>query len=264
MDSKPSRGLRAFRYAAWSAILALGAPLGWMAIRSLSHEWGRHSVWQEVSSHWQLYSYLLFATVVVFAAFGAWVGRLADRLIEANLALEDLVATDVTTSLRNARYFRDRLRTECARANRERTPLSLIVADLDFFKQVNDRYGHAVGDEVLAHAARTIASSIREGDVACRIGGEEFAILCPGAGVEEGRRVAERIRAHVQSHPFLSIPTSVAVTVSVGVAGFEFGQSASALFRAADSALYTAKAKGRNRVEEPIPGSSAETEALTA
>jgi diguanylate cyclase (GGDEF)-like protein len=182
-----------------------------------------------------------------------------------NRRYQELATTDPLTGLRNRRYFQDRLREECARSDRTDHPLSLIMVDLDHFKAVNDAWGHPVGDEALAHAARLISGSVRACDVACRVGGEEFAVLCPGARAEEAYRVAERVRRALEQSPLVVKGQEVAVTGSLGLASRESDSGTEDLVRQADLALYRAKAAGRNRVEvapdeaapPPLPALSA-------
>jgi len=235
-------------YALAGAALALGAPLGWLAVRGLQGGLSA-GVGAELQGHLALYLYLLGSTAAVFAGFGAWLGHVSDRLQAANAQLERLATTDGLTRLRNARHFHQQLEQECARADREHAPLTLILLDLDHFKRVNDRYGHSTGDEVLVHTARLLGLPLRATDTACRIGGEEFAVLCPGATKEEGRAIAERIREALDRTPHLSSEGQVPLTGSFGVAEHRHGGSPRELFRDADAALYVAKGQGRNRVE---------------
>ncbi len=166
-----------------------------------------------------------------------------------NLAIAELrAATDGLTGLPNKRAVTDTLRRMFAEASTTMSPLALLLLDLDHFKQVNDQRGHAVGDQVLANVGAVLRGALRTGDFAGRNGGEEFAILLPGTGIEEALIIAERIRATVAE---ISLPgTNVTVTVSIGVAVFPVHAStADRLERLADAALYTAKRHGRNLVE---------------
>jgi diguanylate cyclase (GGDEF)-like protein len=241
------------RYAIRGMLLALGAPIGWLLLQAALGGLAGGSISSEVAAHSLLYLYLFGSTVLAFGAFGAWAGSLAGKLAASNAQLEQLAGTDSLTSLRNTRYFQQRLRSECARADRAGTPLSLILMDLDSFKAVNDRFGHAVGDVALAHVAAQISASCRLGDLACRVGGEEFALLCPGAGLAEARGVAERVCSALNENPFPAPDGPLAITASLGVALYR--ETPDVLYRAADKALYRAKAEGRNRValehEEP-------------
>ena len=171
-------------------------------------------------------------------------------LASKNEILEKLALTDSLTGLSNRRAFEEALAPELARVDRQGSPASLLFLDLDHFKNVNDTHGHAVGDEVLAGFAHVLRWGCRKGDLAARIGGEEFALLLPATGWVPAGIVAERIRRATEAHPLgRSVP--VPVTVSIGVATTETlpaPAGAAELFQKADAALYRAKAEGRNRV----------------
>jgi len=238
-------------YALTGAALALGAPLGWLGLRLLAGAFGTGplpaAVAREIAGHRWLYAYLVSSTAVAFAAFGAVLGRLIGERDAANERLAVLAVTDSLTGLRNVRYFHERLTQEWARSRRQNVPLSLIVLDIDRFKDVNDRHGHAEGDRALVHVARTIEANVRLSDVPCRIGGEEFGIICADSAREAARAVAERIRAALAATPFATHGgAQEPVTASFGVA--DQAENVDDLFRAADSALYVSKAAGRNRV----------------
>jgi diguanylate cyclase (GGDEF)-like protein len=124
-----------------------------------------------------------------------------------------------------------------------------VVADLDHFKQVNDRFGHPAGDEVLRSFAHTLAGAVREGDVAGRWGGEEFALILLGVGVPGGIELAERARRLISARPVMTIRGGpIRITASFGVAACSGAASVDDLIAAADSALYAAKREGRDRV----------------
>jgi diguanylate cyclase (GGDEF)-like protein len=174
---------------------------------------------------------------------------LAD-LAAKNEILEKLALTDALTGLANRRAFLDALEAELARALRHDYPASLLFLDLDEFKRVNDTHGHAVGDEVLAGFSKVLSRGCRRGDLAARIGGEEFAVLLPMTGRVPAALVAERMRRSTESLP-LGVSVEVPVTVSIGVASTEDSPKpfeAAELLGRADVALYRAKAGGRNRV----------------
>ncbi|MEW6678202.1 MAG: diguanylate cyclase [Pseudomonadota bacterium] len=163
--------------------------------------------------------------------------------------LERLVNTDALTGLPSRRYFMDQLSRELARRHRYNHPLSLLMLDLDNFKQINDQWGHAGGDEALRAFADAVQCCLRTQDIAGRIGGEEFAIFLPETGENVARPVAERIRARMAQAPIMSADGKLnQVTVSIGVAQAEDGDDLTQLMRRADRALYAAKRGGRNRV----------------
>jgi diguanylate cyclase (GGDEF)-like protein len=178
-----------------------------------------------------------------------------------NLAVAELrAATDGLTGLPNQRAVADSLKRTFAQASTTRSPLALLLLDLDHFKQINDQRGHAVGDQVLANVGAVLRSTLRSRDFAGRNGGEEFAILLPDTEVPAALEIAERVRAAVAE---ISLPGSdVSVTVSIGVSGFPaHAGTLDRLERLADAALYLAKRHGRNRVElaDSAPADAAAT-----
>ena len=165
---------------------------------------------------------------------------------EAEHRLRALAATDPLTGLANHRQFQERLSAEVARASRYGHPLSLVLLDLDRFKRVNDRHGHQTGDSVLAEVARRMAQIARGGDLAARVGGEEFAWLLPETDAVGALTLAERMRAAVETEPF---DVAGQLTASLGVAALGAAGDGGDLFRRADGALRWAKLAGRNRSE---------------
>jgi diguanylate cyclase (GGDEF)-like protein len=157
---------------------------------------------------------------------------------------------DGLTKIFNKKYFLDRLESEFAYAIRHKTPLSLVMFDLDHFKKINDTHGHLAGDYALATLANLVAGTIRQEDVFARYGGEEFAVICRGVELVGAAAFGERIRRMVQAQLFVYQSTELKVTVSVGVAAVpDVGMREHAeLIAAADEALYDAKRGGRNRV----------------
>jgi diguanylate cyclase (GGDEF)-like protein len=167
--------------------------------------------------------------------------------------------TDVLTGWQNRRYLLVRLMEELARSRRDQSELVCLMLDLDHFKQVNDTYGHAAGDEVLRELAQRVESQVRASDVAARYGGEEFVVLLPHTDVDAGKALAERIRRAVSAEPVsFDDEGEVTVTASIGIATVLPGDEddlktvGDSLLARADVALYRAKAAGRNRVEVSI------------
>lgn len=157
---------------------------------------------------------------------------------------------DALTGLLNRYSLDEYAAREVARVRRGENDLSLVVLDLDDFKQVNDRYGHAAGDQVLVQAARRIQEIIREADIAFRVGGEEFLVLLPDASAEVARQVAERLRRALVDKPFECLGRTMTVSTSIGVVTFDpLADDWERLLKRADQALYRAKANGRDRVE---------------
>jgi diguanylate cyclase (GGDEF)-like protein len=157
---------------------------------------------------------------------------------------------DGLTKAFNKKYFADRLESEFAYANRHKSPLSLVMFDIDHFKAINDTHGHLAGDYALATLAGLVSTTIRQEDVFARYGGEEFAVICRGIALDGAGTFAERIRKLVAAHPFSYEGTPLRITISCGVASVpEIGMREHAeLIAAADEALYSAKRGGRNRV----------------
>ena len=159
--------------------------------------------------------------------------------------LQALSVTDWLTGLKNHGHFFDRLSEELERSRRYDRPLAVIMADLDDFKSINDAYGHSSGDAVLRTIGEVFRTQLREIDVACRVGGEEFGVIMPETGIEGAMRVAERLRTAAMEK---SIPGVGSVTISLGVAVFpEHAEVRDALVECADHALYVAKHAGKNR-----------------
>jgi diguanylate cyclase (GGDEF)-like protein len=166
-----------------------------------------------------------------------------------NLAIAELhAATDSLTGLPNRRALHDTLRRMVAQAGRSLAPLAAIALDLDHFKQINDRFGHEKGDDVLAAVGRLLAETVRDSDVAARAGGEEFCILLPDTDLDGALAVAEKLRAAIARLEVPGVDTRIAG--SFGVASFPLhAMDTPTLLRKADRALYVAKQQGRNRVE---------------
>jgi diguanylate cyclase (GGDEF)-like protein len=181
-----------------------------------------------------------------------WLSSQAAIALE-NARLHDIVQrqaiTDELTGLVNRRRFLDALRSEIGRAQGLRGSLAVVLADLDDFKLINDRFGHHGGDEVLQAFADVIRAHGRDGDVAARLGGEEFALLLPETNLRGAAAGAERLRRSLsQLRIFLGENEEVTVTASFGVAELRRGQSLDGLLRAADAALYEAKEQGKNQI----------------
>jgi len=164
---------------------------------------------------------------------------------EAQIA--EVALTDPLTGAGNRRRLEQALAAEIARARRTGGPLCAVMADLDRFKAVNDRHGHAAGDEVLVRFAQILRAQTRATDVVARYGGEEFVVLLPHAGIEQAAVFAERVRRALAAETVAPLPAPV--TASFGIAQLREGETGDALLDRADAALYRAKENGRNRVE---------------
>lgn len=172
----------------------------------------------------------------------------ARKLREARLTQQ--AETDALAGCFNRHAFEEALESEYGQAVTEREPLSLLVADIDLFKNVNDTYGHPAGDTVIRWVADQMQKLCRRNDMLARIGGEEFALLMPGASMEDAYSAAERIRASIATALAPTDAGQIPITVSIGCATLEYPrhESATSLFHEADRALYAAKRAGRNRV----------------
>ncbi|HZC29385.1 MAG TPA: GGDEF domain-containing protein, partial [Gaiellaceae bacterium] len=189
-------------------------------------------------------------TLALAAGFATRLARPVARVLADLARLSRQAQTDALTNIANRRALDERLDYEVDHARRLGTSVSFVIADIDNFKSINDRFGHQTGDEVLRRVARVFANSIRELDLAGRFGGEEIALVLPGTQLMGGRRLADRIRESVEALDVVA-PSGeqVPVTASFGVAAFPTHESVEVLVAAADKALYEAKQNGKNRVE---------------
>lgn len=192
----------------------------------------------------------LAAGILLFGLFYWLVGRVGAQLESRSRMLADLAMRDGLTKLLNHRMFYTLLEKEVARAQRYDKPLSLLMLDIDYFKRVNDTYGHVAGDMILTGLSSVISSQVRNVDSVCRYGGEEISVILPETGMETAAQMAERIRSATEEHRFdIGQEQSIAITVSIGAASLPPQQtSVEKLVAAADKALYEAKEGGRNRV----------------
>ena len=177
--------------------------------------------------------------------------RVAERILALHKKLHTQATYDRLTGVWNRAAIMDYLAAELERAARQSTCMGVIVADLDYFKQVNDTYGHPAGDAVLQEAARRMRLALRPYDRLGRYGGEEFLITAPGCTRNDAMDLAERIRSAISAEPVNSQWGIIPLTVSLGITigGDRIGEDAATLIAAADEALYRAKKTGRNRVE---------------
>ena len=193
-------------------------------------------------------------TILVFEnadeiAYSAELADMHKRIVE----LERLSLTDRLTGAWNRAHFDRTTVIEISRSVRYRQPVVLVLLDIDHFKQVNDTYGHAIGDEVLRELVKVIRGNIRISDMLFRWGGEEFVVLAPSTSYHSAPRLAETLRSKIEQHVIKVVGN---VTVSLGVAEHVAGENERAWFRRADEALYAAKGGGRNRAVVDQHGSS--------
>jgi diguanylate cyclase (GGDEF)-like protein len=181
--------------------------------------------------------------------------KLQDELRRANELLLEISYTDHLTGLFNRRYLMEVLEREFSRARRSETSLSLLLLDIDFFKEINDKCGHQEGDLVLSRTATIFQNELRGYDTAVRFGGDEYVAVLPNTSLHDALAVAERIRRSVEESRFPGKLQGMKITVSLGVSVYpgEGVDCIEDLVREADGALYRAKSAGRNRAEGPAP-----------
>ena len=176
------------------------------------------------------------------------VGERTEALQEKTLQLERLAARDTLTGLYNRRHADEFLLREIARARREGHSISIALADIDHFKQINDDHSHGIGDRVLEEVARIFAEHVLGDDLVARYGGEEFLFCFVGSDATKAARLCEDLRVAVESKAWHKLAPELRVTMSVGLAFSEADAEASVLLAHADASLYQAKRLGRNRV----------------
>ncbi|WP_239457182.1 GGDEF domain-containing protein [Planococcus versutus] len=165
------------------------------------------------------------------------------QLIDLNSTLQQLSVTDSLTGLKNRRYLEERLHDLLLQAQNGRK-VALLMLDIDYFKQVNDTYGHQIGDTVLQELAQHLEMEVGTIGIVARLGGEEFVVVMPDSGIEEGLAMADSLCKHIEVADWMHVP----ITVSIGVAVYASGDEVGSLLSRADSFLYNAKANGRNCV----------------
>jgi two-component system cell cycle response regulator len=176
--------------------------------------------------------------------------RYADFLKEKLDYSLEMAVTDALTGLHNRRYMAGQLQAMVSRAGQGGDGVAVLVMDIDHFKAVNDGFGHDAGDEVLREFAVRLATNVRAIDLPCRLGGEEFVVVMPGASLDDAARVADRIRRDIEAQPFpiMGGAEGLTITVSIGVAASLAGDTPEALLKRGDEGVYEAKSRGRNQV----------------
>jgi diguanylate cyclase (GGDEF)-like protein len=230
---------------AWAALAAGAVSFSLMGLKALGASfWTVHGVAFGMAIEAVLLSMALAERVRRLSMERSQFQRMQDRYLELSI-------TDELTGLYNRRYLLSRLQSEAEHAQRLDRPLCLLFLDLDDFKAVNDTFGHASGDLVLRELASEIRSSLREGDVACRFGGEEFAIVMPGIRLRDAAIAAERLRSGFEDRQKRGVDGDpIRITISLGVVEASAGEGPDAIIARADKAMYRAKERGKNRVEQ--------------
>ncbi len=196
-----------------------------------------------------LQAYLAFAVLIVALYRFADLHQRMVAMEETARTMRHLANTDALTGLANRRQAEEQLMRELRRAERYGRVFSLLMVDIDHFKELNDRFGHQAGDAVLVDLARRLSGLVRASDTTARWGGEEFLLLAPETQLEDARRLAEIVRRHVQDN---QLAERFEITVSLGVACYRPGDTVPSLVARADAALYLAKRGGRNQVRQEI------------
>ncbi len=186
--------------------------------------------------------------VLVAAPITYLTARVGQQLVDAHENLRRLADTDELTGLTNRRSFFASANRHLAEAKESGNPVALLVIDADHFKQLNDTYGHATGDAALQFLAEKLTCSVRENDLTCRLGGEEFAILLPGMSETSAEPLAKRLLKIISAQPMVFDRKIIEMSVSCGIADSNVSYGMTKLFKAADDALYAAKNAGRNRI----------------
>jgi diguanylate cyclase (GGDEF)-like protein len=236
--------LRSIKFGALGGMLAVGAPVGLLAVRLLEQRPLRpiRQSRRNLAEDRLAYTYLGLATAVAFTTFGFALGRLADRL-------EALADRDPLTGLHNARRFREQLKSDAARAGRYKQPLSLLLIDVDGLKALNDSRGHAAGDAALRHAGSCISGALRRSDFGSRWGGDEFGVIAPQTTRPQAHALAARLLDQASAHRPAGLMTTISIGVgTLGPVDAPGPGDEEALFAAADAALYDAKRAGGNTV----------------
>jgi diguanylate cyclase (GGDEF)-like protein len=190
--------------------------------------------------------------------------ELTNERIRMMEKLQKLAITDGLTRLYNSRSFYSQLELEVDRFNRYQHPLTLLLLDIDHFKDYNDKYGHLEGDKVLVRFSQIIRTCLRTNDSAYRYGGEEFTVILPETAGEEARTVAQRIRAALEAEPFSPEDgEEVTVTISIGLTEYHAKEELSTFIQRADQAMYRSKRSGRNKVSMLYAEESPETRGKT-
>ncbi|QXP86056.1 GGDEF domain-containing protein [Methylococcus sp. Mc7] len=242
LRSAPQSGRSIYRV---TGTLTVVVGLVW-GIRSANPLFLHHPILSPLSDNWLqqvTFTVLLVGTGIMSLCFGLIFAE------ELNAELHQLASFDALTRIYNRRVFEDLAGEELARARIKREPVSLLMIDIDHFKQVNDRFGHVAGDVALHRIAEIMAGCLRRMDLFCRYGGEEFCALLPATPREEATAIAERLRVAAMETRLRYGETEIPLTVSVGVACIDQPPfDLTAIKQHADRALYTAKHTGRNRV----------------
>ena len=193
-------------------------------------------------------TFAIIIPVVVGLPISLIMANMSRHLSNAKAELQVQADTDPLTGLTNRRSFFRTAEEVLDGHQHNLTPAALLVIDADHFKELNDSYGHAMGDKALVIIADILRDNFRQTDLTCRVGGEEFAVLLPGMSTEDAKGIANRVVEHVNASPLQEEGAIIEFSISCGVADTSTSYDLSVLFKAADDAMYQAKQQGRNRV----------------
>ena len=228
-------------------LLGVGAPIGAFAARLILFSSVRAAPMRDVHANQFFYIYELVGSCAVFAVAGYLAGDRAERLRRAEVFYQTLSEHDPLTGLFNERAFRNRYERAIDRAARTGQPISLLLIDIDHLKRINDRYGHAAGNEALLHVANAMRVAKRADDAAARWGGDEFAILLSGGDASAASRVTNNLLARVRAAAVAAESEELPITVTIGACTATRVKRDHDLFAIADRALYEGKNSGRDR-----------------
>jgi two-component system cell cycle response regulator len=252
----------AMMYGVGAAALLAGA-LGFVIGARLSRRVSRVTTAIEAMGRGDLYQRIEESTGDELGAMAATFNQMSKELYESRerieqqtVQLRELSIRDELTGLHNRRHFDGQAATAFAHAKRYTRPLTVLMCDIDHFKQINDRFTHAVGDDVLRLVAKVLQANTRSSDIVARYGGEEFAIVFTESVPAEAVALAERIRERIEAYPWRETDLDLRVTISIGLDSDTSRASIGDMLAAADERLYEAKHQGRNRVVagEPMVG----------
>lgn len=196
-----------------------------------------------------LYGLVLGLGLIWFALVGGYISKIRDKLRQSLRTIQQMAIYDELTGVFNRRHLNELLESEKARCARTGEEFSICILDVDYFKRVNDTFGHLAGDRVLKHFASEVKKSLRTIDSFGRFGGEEFLLVLPRTNIEQARLCAERIRRMTEDLAFPELLSNFSITSSFGIAQYRPGEDLKETLSRADTALYKAKNAGRNRVE---------------
>jgi diguanylate cyclase (GGDEF)-like protein len=238
MSSRLPVVTRSLRSRLWAVIILAVAYLVYTSLADFIPRY-----WEQIGFHPLNRSILKLGMIIILLICLSGLG-ISERM-------NTMIIREGLTGLFNKAYIRQRLEQEFYRAKRYDHELSLLMIDLDNFKELNDRFGHTVGDHLLRYFSQLITETVRPSDIPARYGGEEFLVILPETSKEEARILAERLRLRISLYPFRidSRKEDILFTISIGVTSYpEFGQSTEELISLADEALYLAKKNGKNKV----------------